>query len=176
MKRINIFILSMVAIFFSCNKVDNYPSPSDTIYGKLTDLITNESLQSEEPNGFSIKLFENGGNINSPIVTQGKSDGTYENAMLFKNEYKVIPCEGAFFPLDTAIVQVGARTEANFNVIPFLAVTNVTVSTATGTVDAVYNIARSRVGDKIVERKTLVSSIPTVNNVVYDLKKETSLS
>jgi hypothetical protein len=166
----------MVAIFFSCNKIDNYPFPSDTIYGLLKDVITNDSLQTEEPNGFSIKLFEKGGSMNSPITTQGKPDGTYENSMLFKNEYKVIPCEGAFFPLDTVVAQVGTRTEVNFNVIPFLAVTNVNLSTAIGTVTAVYNIVRSKVGDKIVERNTLVSLIPTVNNVVYDFRNETSLS
>jgi hypothetical protein len=177
MIRTKIFLLiGIIAVFFSCGKIDNYDKPNGDIYGKLTDVMANEGLQSEQPNGFSIKLFEKGSNMNSPIITQGKTDGTYENALIFQNEYKVIPCEGAFFPLDTAIVNVGAHTEVNFDVTPFLAVTNVTVTPGAGKVTAMYNIERDRVGDKIVERKTLVSSIPTVNNVVFDFKNETPLS
>jgi hypothetical protein len=176
MKRTNIFLLiCMIAVFSSC-KLDNYDFPDGNLYGKLTDQITNENLQSETPNGFNVKLFEKGGRMNSPITFAGKTDGTFENALIFQNEYKVIPCEGAFFDVDTAIVQVGAKTESNFSVMPYLAVTNVTVSTAVGSVTAVYNIVRNRVGDKINERKTLVSQVPTVNNVVYNFKKETILS
>ena len=63
-------------------------------------------------------------------------------------------------------------TELNFNVMPFLAVTNVTVTPSAGQIKAAYNIARGRIGDKIVERKTLVSKIPTVNNVVFDYNFE----
>lgn len=177
MIRTKIFLLiGIIAVFFSCNKIDNYEKPNGDIYGKLTDIMSNESLQTEQPNGFSIKLFEKGSNINAPIITQGKPDGTFENALIFQNEYKVIPCEGAFFPLDTAIAKVGARTEVNFDVTPFLAVTNVTVSPGTGNVTASYTIARNKVGDKIFERKTLVSLIPTVNNVTFNFKNETSLS
>lgn len=166
----------MITIFYSCTKIDNYDAPNGGIYGKLTDNVTDEGLQSEQPNGYSIKLFEKGSNKNSPIIFYGKADGTFENALIFQNEYKVIPCEGAFFAVDTAIVQVGAKTEINFNVMPFLSVTNVTVSPGTGSVTATYDIARSKVGDKIFDRKTLVSKVPTVNNVTYDFKKETSLS
>jgi hypothetical protein len=166
----------MIAVIFSCKDIDNYNAPNGDIYGKLTDKMTNEGLQSEQPNGFSIKLFEKGSKMNSPISFHGKPDGTFENAMVFQNEYKVIPCEGAFFPIDSTVVKVGAKTEVNFVVIPFLAVTNLNVSTGTGSITAVYNIARNRVGDKIIERKTLVSKVPTVSNVTFDLKKETNLS
>ena len=177
MKRTNIFLLLvMVAVFFSCKKIDNYPYPNGAIYGKLIDIVTNESLQTEQPNGYSIKLFEKGGLMNAPITTSGKPDGTYENSLIFQGQYKVIPCEGAFFPLDTVVTQVQARTEVNFNVIPFLSVSNVTVTPGTGNVTANYKIGRNKVGDKISERKTLVSAVPTVNNVVFNFKKETSLT
>lgn len=160
----------MITAFFSCDEIDNYDKPNGAIYGKLTDLTTNEGLQSEQPNGFSIKLFEKGGKINLPILFYGKPDGTYENAMIFQNEYGILPCEGAFFPLDTITVQIGSKTECNFDIMPFLTVTNVSVTPAAGQVTASYKIARSQVGDKIVERKTLVSRVPTVNNVVYDYR------
>ena len=177
MIRTKIYLLiGIIAVFFSCNKIDNYERPNGAIYGKLTDLIINEGLQSEQPNGFSVRLFEKGGKMNLPILFYGKPDGTYENAMVFKNEFKVIPCEGAFFPLDTITVKVGSRTECNFGVMPFLAVTSVTVIPSAGKITASYKIARKQLGDKITERKTLVSKTPTVNNVVYNFKKDTDIS
>jgi len=171
MIRTKIFLLiGMIVVFFSCGEIDNYEMPNGAIYGKLTDLTTNEGIQSEQPNGFSIYLFEKGGKMSLPILFSGKPDGTYENALIFQSEYKVIPCDGAFFPIDTVTVQVGSRTELNFDVMPFLTVTNVTVTPSAGQVTASYKIARNQVGGKIIERKTLVSKVPTVNNVVYDEK------
>ena len=171
-----LIILGILLILFSCNEIDNYDAPNGDIYGKLTDKTTGEQLQSEQPNGFTIKLFEKGGAINSPISFQGKPDGTFENAMIFQNEYKVLATEGAFFYIDTVEVQVGTRTEVNFEVTPFLAVINVSVTPSAGKITANYKIARSQVGDKITERKTLVSKIPTVNNVTFSSKKETNIT
>jgi hypothetical protein len=177
MMRKNIInLLVIISITSSCDKIDNYDFPNGNIYGKLIDQITNENLQSEAPNGFNVKLFEKGGMRNNPIIFTGKPDGTFENALIFQNEYKVLPTEGAFFPVDTATVQVGARTEVSFEVMPYLAVTNVTVTPSSGQVTATYNIARNKVGDKIFERVTLVSMVNTVNNVVYNFRKVTSLT
>jgi hypothetical protein len=176
MIRKNIFILLfLIAVFISCGKIDNYDAPNGGVYGKVTDLITNEGIQTEEPNGFNVKLFEKGGLMNTPIVFSGKPDGTYENKWIFQNEYKVLPVEGAFFPItDTAVVQVGKHTEVNFSVVPYVAVTNVTVTPGVNKVTAVYNIARSQVGGKISTRKTLVSRVTTVNNTVNDLSTSTT--
>lgn len=163
----------VVMMLASCGKIDNYKAPDGDIYGKLVDSITKDNLQNDQPNGFAIKLFENGASMTSPIRTTGKSDGTYENAFVFQKEYTVVPTDGAFFPVDTARgVKIGTHTELNFNVMPFLAVTNATVTPSAGQIKTTYTIARSRVGDKIVERKTLVSKIPTVNNVVFDYNFE----
>jgi hypothetical protein len=177
MIRLKILILSgIVSVLFSCNEIDNYNAPNGDIYGKLTDKITTKQLQSEEPNGFTIKLFEKGGAMNSPIAFQGKPDGTFENAMIFQNEYKVLATEGAFFYVDTVKVQVGSRTEVNFEVVPFLAVINASVTASAGKITANYKIARSQVGDKIIERRTLVSLIPTVNNVTFKTEKKTNIN
>lgn len=171
-----ILLFSIMLFFVACGEIDNYDEPNGAIYGTLTDNITNEPLQSEQPNGFNIKLFEKGGQMNSPIIFPGKADGTYENAWIFQNEYKVIPTEGAFFPIDTVTVNVGSRTEVNFTVTPFLAVVSASVQPSSGKITANYRIARSRVGDKIIERKTLVSKIPTVNNAIYNWKQDTNVS
>jgi len=164
------------SMFISCSKIDNYPSPDGDIYGKLTDKLTQEGLQTEEPGGFTIKLFEKGGSLNSPISFNGKPDGTYENAHIFQDEYKVLPTEGAFFAIDTTEISIGGHTELNFEVDPFLAVADVTITPSAGTVTASYKIVRDRAAEKIVERKTLVSRVPTLNNIVFDFKSETDLS
>lgn len=171
-----ICVLSLIVVFQSCSKIDNYKAPDGNIYGKLIDKITKENIQTEQPNGYSVKLFEKGGKMNSPIVVPGKPDGTFENAFIFQNEYMVLPTEGAFFPVDTVKVQVGSHTEVNFEVMPFLAVTNVSITPSAGKVTANYTISRSQVGDKIVERKTLVSRVPTVNNSVNDFRSQTDLA
>jgi hypothetical protein len=177
MKRlINAYLVSFCVILAGC-KIDNYPAPNGAVYGSVVDKVTNEPLQTEQPNGFVIRLFEKGKSKNSPISFTGKPDGSFENAMLFREQYQAIPVEGAFFPVtDTTVVDVKDRTELKFSVIPFLVVTNATVKTEKGKVIASYGIFREKVGDKIVERKLLVSKIVTVNNVVFDFKKETNLA
>lgn len=163
-------------MFAACAKIDNYPAPDGDIYGALTDKITKDSFQTEQPNGFQIKLFEKGGKLNSPISFWGKPDGAFENANIFTSEYKILPTEGAFFPVDTITANVGKRTQVNFEVMPFLAVTDATVTPSSGKITASYKIARGMAGDKIVERKTLVSDIPIVSNIVFDFKSETDLT
>jgi len=173
-----IYLVIAVAVLTSCGKIDNYKYPDGDIFGKLTDSITLDNFQNDQPNGFSIKLFEKGGNINTPIRFTGKSDGTYENALIFQGEYNVLVSEGAFFTQDTVRgVKIGAHTELNFTVMPYLAVTNAVVTPSAGKITATYNIKRGRYIAKITERKVLVSTVPTVNNVVNNFKfQDTNLS
>lgn len=170
-QKVILYLLIIVAVMTSCGKIDNYSAPNGGIYGMLTDSLTTKGLENDQPNGFAIKLFEKGSVMTSPIRFTGKSDGTYENAFIFQNEYKVLPTEGAFFPADTArSVQVGSHTELNFKVMPYLSVSNVIVTPSTGSITVKYNIVRGRAGDKIAERKTLVSKVPIVNNAVFDFR------
>jgi len=171
-----ILIVGLLIAVFSCDEIDNYEAPNGYVHGQLIDNITNQPFQAQQPNGFFIRFFEQGASMNSPISIHGKPDGTFENALIFQNQYKVVPVEGAFFPVDTAVVQVGTETVINFEVIPFLAVTDVSITSNNNKIIASYSITRSKVGGKIIERKTLVSEIPTVNNVTYDFKKEINTS
>lgn len=172
------YIVSIVVVtaLSSCSEIDNYPAPDGVIHGTLIDKITNEPLQTQQPNGFTVQLFEEGESSNIPILIPGKPDGTFENSFIFQNQYTVIPTEGAFFPLEPVVVQVGESTETNFEVMPFLALTNVSVTPTAGEITAKYKIVRSQVGDKIIERRTLVSKIPTVNSVVFDFQTQTGLA
>ena len=171
-----ILIIGLVVAAFSCDEIGNYDAPNGSVQGQLIDKMTNQPFQAQQPNGFFIRFFEQGGSMNSPISIHGKPDGSFENALIFQNQYKIVPVEGAFFPVDTAIVQIGTETAINFEVIPFLAVTDVSITSSNNGITASYSIARSKEGDKIIERKTLVSAIPTVDNVTYDFKKEVNIS
>lgn len=176
-KRVIVISFVFLVVHLSCSEIDNYDRPNGGIYGSILDEITNDNFQSEQPNGFVIRLFENGGRLNAPINIPGKPDGTFENSFIFQNEYKLIPVDGAFFDtLDTIVVQVGRRTEINLSVIPFLAVTDVTIITGPGSITAVYNISRNRAGGKITTRKTLVSGINTVSNSVHDYEVSASVA
>lgn len=176
MIRKNIFILLFfVATFFSCSKIDNFTAPDGGIYGKLTDLMTNDGIQTEEPNGYNIKMFEKGWSMSTPITFAGKEDGSFENALVFQDNYKILPVDGPFFPItDTAVVQVGSRTEVNFKVMPFVSVTNVTVTPGTNKVTVVYNIARNQIGPKITTRKSMLSKVSVCNNTTNNLSASTS--
>ena len=167
----------LLATFISCSKIDNYPAPNGGVFGTVTDQMTNEGIQTEQPNGFNIKLFEKGRSINSPISFSGKPDGTFENVLIFQNEYRVAAVEGAFFPLpDTITVQVGKHTEINFSVMPYLSLTNVTVTPSANPlkVTVTYNIARSQVGGKITTRKSMLSKVPTCSNSFNALNVSTN--
>lgn len=174
-------ILPFLFIIFLLNacEIDNYDYPDGTIYGNVIDLSTNDNIQTEQPNGFNIKLIEKGGLENAPIIFSGKPDGSFKNALIFQNEYKVAAVEGAFFNPDTVVVQVGSKTEVNFNVTPFLTVTDVSVTATsvtatTGKITVSYGISRSMVSGKITYRKTFVSDVTTVSNYGYYLKNKST--
>ena len=176
MKRLYFTGLLAMLLFASCSKFDNYDAPDGDIYGVLMDKITQKPLQSQQPSGFTIQLYEEGKAGNVPILVPGKPDGSYQNAYIFQSSYRVVATEGAFFPVDAKTVAVGSHTEVNFEVMPFLAVTDVSVNTSSGKVTAAYKIARQQADGKILERRLLISKIPTVNSVVFDLQKQTDLS
>jgi hypothetical protein len=169
-------ILIAFATTASCSKIDNYTSPDGVIHGTLMDQTTGKALQSQEPNGFTIQLFEEGKPSNVPILIPGKPDGTFENSFIFRSQYKVVATEGAFFPVEPQVVSVGEKTEVKFDVIPFLALMDASVTPSAGKVTASYKIVRDQDGGKILERRVLVSKIPTVNSVAFDFQSSADLS
>jgi hypothetical protein len=176
MNRLYFTGLLLALLLASCSKFDNYDAPDGDIYGTLMDKITQKPLQTQQPNGFTIQLYEEGKAGNVPITIPGKPNGTYQNAYIFQSSYRVVATEGAFFPVDAKTVSIGSHTEVNFDVMPFLAVTNVSVNASAGKVTAGYSIARQQADGKILERRLLVSKIPTVNSVVFDFQKQSDLS
>jgi hypothetical protein len=177
--RISIFlycILTTTVLISSCAKeLDNHSAPSATISGNVMDAVTAKPFQTEQPNGIKIRLLEQSYNNPTPFDFWTKPDGSFENADLYPGKYKVVAIEGAFFPADTLLVDLGAASTANFNVTPFLTV-NMTASTSANGLIMKYQIARTRVGDKISETKSLASVYPSVSNIVNEMSVVHNLS
>jgi len=155
----------------ACSKLDNYEGPTGTIFGKVIDSVTKQPIFTEQPNGILIRYIEQD-YINSKVSPQSffvKADGTFEKAGVFAATYKVLPVEGAFFPIkDTSTITVddNGHTEVNFTVTPYL---NLAASAKAdgNNIVVTYNISRPRAADKIMERKALASVVPTVNNTTW---------
>ena len=181
MRKWTILIIhSFLICLAGCSKLDNYEAPNGTLFGNIIDSVTKQPILTEQPNGIQIRYIEQN-YINPKVSVQNffvKDNGTYERAMLFAATYKVIPVEGAFFPVtDTALVTINenGRTELNFTVTPYL---NLTANARAdgNNIIVTYNITRPRAADKIIERKALVSVVPTVNNTTWFKNVTTSTS
>jgi hypothetical protein len=178
MKAINFFRYGAVCALLSLAacKQDNYPAPNGGIQGTVTDAITGERIETEQPNGIRIRTIETKfGSNSTPNDFWCKADGTFANSAMFQGQYKVVPIEGPFFPADTAIVNVGALTIVNFKVTPYLTI-SANITSANGSVTANYTISRTRVGGKIATARTLVSAYPTVSNTINEFSKITDLN
>lgn len=174
--QIVIYSFIMIAVLASCSKqLDDHASPNAGISGTVMDVTTKQSFQTEQPNGIKIRLLEQSFSNPTPIDFWTKSDGSFENASLFPGKYKVVAIEGAFFPADTILVDVGSTATASFNVTPFLTV-GITVSTSGNMLILKYQLSRTKVGDKIAETKSLASVYPSVSNIVNEISVRHDLS
>lgn len=184
LKQFLIYSLLSLPVFFTACSHDNYPMPDAGVRGAIVDATTGEGIQTEQPNGIKIRLIEvsYGDNV-SPVDFWAKPDGTFENANVFSGTYKIIPVEGAFFPADTAELNINGQVETNFKVTPFLTIDmNVTpvIESASdnkeGTVRITYKISREKVGDKIISAKVLASAYPHVSNTINEFNVSHDLS
>jgi len=178
MKILRRFIYSMAGLILlvaSC-KLDTYPAPNAGIKGAIIDSATGKQVPTEQPSGIDIRLLETKYGANAtPTDFWCKPDGSFENSNIFSGQYKVIPNQGAFFPADTALINVSGLTTVNFKVTPFLTVT-ATISVGSQSVITNYVISRERVGDKIMIAKTLVSAFPSVSNIINEFSASHDLS
>ncbi|HEY9002537.1 MAG TPA: DUF3823 domain-containing protein [Mucilaginibacter sp.] len=138
-KRLYYLAFGLVAIAASsCSKIDNYPAPSNTLRGSVTDAGTGTTVQTEiGGRGTRIKLLETSYSSNpTPYYLESMQDGTYNNTKIFAATYNISP-EGAFVPLvvtdsvgkvvsdksqNVTITGTNTVTTVNFKVEPFLRV------------------------------------------------------
>ncbi len=105
--------------------LDNYDAPDASLYGTIRDIDTGDPIQSDLYNGTTLHYYEEGSvALQSMIV---KCDGTYENSLMFSGNYKFIPVQTNFDPIDTVYVTVNGRTQMDFNVKPYIRISNVSI-------------------------------------------------
>jgi hypothetical protein len=177
MKPIRIVLtLLLITLAISCSKIDNYNGPNAGITGIVTDTTTNSGIQSEEPNGYQIRLLEFGYNPVIPLDFWGKADGSFKNTQLFADKYKVIPINGPFLTPDTVVVTLSGLTTVNFTVTPFMTVTASTPQVVANNVIVKYTLSKpALINDNIITSMTLAAKVPAVSvpvntyNVSHDL-------
>lgn len=124
-------LLSSCSLF----KLDNYDAPSETLFGKVTDVKTGEPVLTDQGSeGIRVRLIETSweGNV-TPQDFNCRPDGTFRNTKLFEADYN-IRVDGPFVPIvletedgtivrdNTVNTHVKGQTEVNFEVQPFLKV------------------------------------------------------
>ncbi len=179
-KIIYLFYIAITSgCLISCNEIDNYDAPAETLTGSVIDETTNRPIITEQPNGFRIKLSEISWSDNpQPEYFWGKADGTFNNTKIFYGTYEISPVEGAFFDIEPVRSEIKGTTKIDFKVIPYLSVTASDISVSNGTLHVTYNLSRTKVGDKIIDARVFVSTNPHVgsNVLINDLSPLKDLS
>lgn len=171
MKIYKLYIL-LVLVTASCSKYDTYAPPDARIYGVVNDQITNEPIQTEQPNGIRIRMIDEKPEykgVAQPTYFWVKADGTFNNSKVFSGPYDVTPVDGPFYPLEAGTkIDVMGATQIAFTVEPFLSITAKATSVKDG-VSVTYKLTRGRVGSKISEARLLVASVPYVSTSIFDV-------
>ncbi|MDR0573743.1 MAG: DUF3823 domain-containing protein [Tannerella sp.] len=126
MKKIFLEILPvcLALVFYACD-YDNFDEPSARFSGRIIDSTTGENFIMTSK-GLDLRMWETSwSDTPSPRSINVKDDGTFNNNKLFGGTYKVLPDNGAFWPLrDTTVVTLkdGGHTTQDFTVTPYLKV------------------------------------------------------
>lgn len=169
--KYNLIILVMV-IFASC-ELDNYDEPNATFTGKIVDVQTGETIQTRQPNGIQIRLWEDG--FENPVSygMWAKNDGTFRNTKLFAGTYEVTVEAGPFHntATQTVTLKAGNEVDATFQVEPYVRVTNVSISAAGGTITGSYKLAMGDGTTVVKHSKLICHDSPIVHKNTNGLKK-----
>ncbi len=142
MKKIIIFLsFILLVLFFNSCEVDDYELPNMTLEGKVVDQLTGENIQTRQPDGIRIRLYEEGFPV--PLNFWAMSDGNFRNTKLFAAKYEVIATEGNFDDSSVDAIEVDLRSSNQtivFEVEPYIRLKNVNISVSGGTITATYNI------------------------------------
>lgn len=113
--------------------IDNYDAPDSTFAGKFVTKNGDPVYQRVEgSSSLRIALYETKREVSLTQQFYTKLDGTFQNAMLFGNEYKVQLEQINFFPIEDQIIDVRGYTDHTYTVVPFCEVKNAVATKAAG--------------------------------------------
>ncbi|MDR1982141.1 MAG: DUF3823 domain-containing protein [Tannerellaceae bacterium] len=158
-----LIVCLLFGLFASCDKLDTYDEPKETLTGAVIDITTNKPIQTEQPNGYRLRLMELSWSDNPiPLYFWGKADGTFNNSKVFAGEYEITPVEGAFFSPAPQTVKIKGTVNVEFKVTPYLSVHADQITLANDQLLVKYRILRTQEGDKIYDSRVFVSTNPNV--------------
>jgi hypothetical protein len=129
-------IIFLAALALNSCEIDNYPSPQETLKGKVVDTATGDLVLTDQGSeGTRIRLRElswSETEAPSPFDFYCMKEGIFQNTKIFKGHYNV-RIDGAFIPLvrintqgdtiadESKYIDIkGGVTEVEFEVQPFL--------------------------------------------------------
>ncbi len=139
MKR-TAFILGLLLVGFTACEKDNYDAPTAALYGSIFDAGTKELLEQDVIRGSVVEIKEHGWDNVQPQWLIFKTDGQYENSLLFENDYTVAPVRGNFIPVEPQDIRIAGRTKLDFNVTPYIRVVNPSITRAGNIVTATFKL------------------------------------
>jgi hypothetical protein len=128
LKIISTFFLGMFVLLglSSCVKEDNYEGPNASLQGNVFQDGTDSTVQTCSGN-FNIELEQlSWSSTPTPQYIPIKTDGTYENTELFSGHYRLSIHGGAFWPIDSAEMDIAEGSKYDFKLTPYLLLTNFT--------------------------------------------------
>jgi len=139
MKKLILISLFALTAFSSCKK-DNYEGPDAGLSGKFIDAETGELVQQDIIRGTQIEMIEHGYDPVSPQFLIVKTDGTYDNSLLFANTYTVRPVRGNFVTVEPQDIAINGKTVLDFTVTPFIRILDPLISQVGSKVVATFRI------------------------------------
>jgi len=148
---------------YSCTKVDNYAGPNSSFQGNLIDSVTGKNMLTET-GGYQMQLKELSWSDNpTPYYIPSKPDGTFEDTRIFGGHYSVLPTQGAFWPVDSVVMDIKGNTTKTFTVVPYLEITNFTHVAAGDSLVMQFQISAPRTAGL----PTIIDAWPFVNNTPF---------
>ncbi|WP_298707468.1 DUF3823 domain-containing protein [uncultured Chitinophaga sp.] len=123
----------------ACEK-DNYEAPDAALYGSIYDAGTKELLEQDVIRGSVVELKEHGWDNVQPQWLIFKTDGSYENSLLFEASYTVAPVRGNFIPVEPQDVRIAGRTQLDFNVTPYIRIISPAITRTGNLVTATFKL------------------------------------
>jgi len=121
-----IYIAVLGLTLGSCD-LDNYEAPNARFYGQIVDSDTNEPIPQDLIQGAVVEYTELG--FDNPQVqsVRFKSDGSFQNDLMFSGEYTIQPVRGNFIPVPETTVQISGDFEYLFKTKPYIRIDDANV-------------------------------------------------
>ncbi|HMH23586.1 MAG TPA: DUF3823 domain-containing protein [Puia sp.] len=154
---------------FSCTKTDNIAGPDSGFQGNIIDSVTGKNLITET-GGVQIELKQlSWSNNPTPYYIPSKPDGSFEDTRIFSGNYSVIPTQGAFWPVDSAVVNIKGSITKSFTVVPYLEITNVTHTLNADSLVMTFQLQAPRTNGlpQIIDATEFVNNTPFVGSGAF---------